>query len=189
MRKDFGKKNWLVPQPVLIITTYDEKGIPNAMNAAWGGIYDEYKVMICLATDHKTTSNINLTKEFVLNFPTSKYVNEADYFGIISGNEIPNKIEKTKLTLSKSNFVNAPIINEFPLALDCKVITIEEVDEGTTIVIASIVNASVDTSILDYNGKVDDDKMDFICYDPINHKYRKIGKEIADAFISGLNIK
>lgn len=189
MRKDFGRTNWLVPQPVLILTSYDENGIPNAMNAAWGGIYDEYKVMICLATDHKTTFNIKHTNEFAICFPTSKHVIEADYFGIVSGNEVSNKFDKVDLTVSKAQFVNAPIINEFPLALECKCISIEEVDEGTTIVIAKVVNTSVDKSILGYDEKVDEEKLDFICYDPINHKYKRIGKEIADAFISGLNIK
>ena len=190
MRKNFGKKNWIMPQPVLIVTSFDIDGTPNAMNAAWGGMYDEYKAIICLSTDHKTTENINASREFVLNFPSSEYVNEADYFGIISGHEIKNKFEKTpRLSISKGENVNAPIINEFPLALECKVLSMKEVDEGTTIIIAEIVNASVDKNILDFNGKIDSDKLDFICYDSINHKYRKIANEIADAFVCGLNIK
>ena len=189
MRKDFGKTNWLVPQPVLIVTSYDDKNTPNAMNAAWGGMYDEHQIIICLATDHKTTSNILLNKEFAVCFPTSKHVVEADYFGIVSGNEIENKFEKTTLTTAKASVVNAPIINEFPLALECKVLTTEEVCEGTTIVIAEVVNTSVDSSILDYNQKPDPDKFDFICYDPMNHKYRKISNDIADAFICGLGLK
>ena len=189
MRKDFGKTNWLVPQPVLILTTYDENGVPNAMNAAWGGIYDEHQVMVCLATDHKTTANIALNKEFAICFPTSKHVNEADYFGIVSGNEVKNKFDGLNLSISKSNFINAPIINEFPIALECKILSLKEVCEGTTIVIAEVINTSVDKSILDPNLKVDSDKFDFICYDPINHKYRTVGKEIADAFIAGLSLK
>ena len=189
MRKDFGKTNWLVPQPVMIVTSYDERGIPNAMNAAWGGIYDEHKVMICLATDHKTTMNLYHTNEFAICFPTSKHVVEADYVGIVSGNEVRNKFDKLNLTITKSKLVNAPIIEEFPIALECRISSIQEVDVGTTIVIGDVLNTSVDKSMLDYSGKVDSEKFDFIAYDPINHKYRKIGKEIADAFICGLEIK
>jgi flavin reductase (DIM6/NTAB) family NADH-FMN oxidoreductase RutF len=189
MRKEFGKTNWLVPQPVLIITTYNKDGTPNAMNAAWGGMYDEHQIMICLASDHKTTENILRDNEFAVCFPTSKYTAEADYFGIVSGNEVRNKFEKVDLTTSKCTSVNAPYINEFPLTIECKVISCTEVCEGTTIVVASVVNTTVDKSILNYNGKPDTDKFDFICYDPMNHKYRTIGKEIADAFVCGLKIK
>ena len=190
MRANFGKKNWLIPQPVLIITSYDKNNVPNAMNAAWGGMYDEYKVIICLSTEHKTTKNINFTKEFAINFPTSDYIVEADYFGICSGNEVKNKFEKTtRLSISKSEFVNAPIIKEFPLSLECKAIKIEEIDKDTTIIIGDIVNTSVDKKCLDINGNYSEDNFDFICYDPISHKYRKISDSIDFAFISGLKLK
>lgn len=190
MRKNFGKKNWIVPQPVLIITTYDENGSANAMNAAWGGMYDEYKVMICLSTEHKTTQNILKSNEFVINFPSSKYAAEADYFGIETGNKVSDKIERAGLTIEKSEFVNAPVIKEFPIALDCKCLSIQEVDEGTTIVIASIVNASIDEAILDENKKnIDDSKLDIISYDPIFHTYKRIGESVAKAFQSGVKFK
>lgn len=185
MRKDFGKKNYLYPQPVILVCTYDKDGVENIMTAAWGGMYDEHMVMICLATDHKTTANVKLHKEFVISFPTSKFAAEADYFGLVSGNKEINKVKYTSLKLARSNNVYAPIILDLPLALECKAVSIEEVAEGTTILIADIINTSADESVLKENGSIDTDLLDIIVYDPISHTYRQIGKTVAKAFSSG----
>ena len=121
MRKNFGKQTWFYPMPVLIVAAYDEKGNANAMNAAWGGIYDEKKVIVCLDESHKTTKNIKIKKAFTISFATAKYVKECDYLGIASGNTVANKIEKAGCHVHKSAYVNAPIIEEYPLTLECKV--------------------------------------------------------------------
>ena len=119
MRKNFGAKPWVYPQPVLMIGTYDENGKPNLMNAAWGGQYDANQVMLCLSS-HKTTDNIKVTGAFTVSFATASTVVPCDYVGIVSAKQEPNKMEKAGFTTVKSKFVNAPIINELPLTLECK---------------------------------------------------------------------
>ena len=136
MRKNFGQQTWFYLMPVLIIAAYDENGNANAMNAAWGGIYDSKKVIICLDESHKTTKNIKIKKAFTISFATVKYVKECDYLGIVSGNEIVNKIEKAGFSITKSSFVDAPIINELPMTLECNLIKFD--DNGN--IIGEIVN-------------------------------------------------
>ena len=118
MRKNFGKKTWLFPCPVLIIGTYDDNGVPDAMNAAWGGIYDTNQVMLCLSDDHKTAKNILLKKAFTVSFADAKHVVEADYVGIVSANDVPDKLQKAGLTVARSEFVDAPLLTDFPLAIE-----------------------------------------------------------------------
>ena len=122
MRKNFGTKTWLYPMPVLIVGTYDEEGTPNAMNAAWGGIYDTNLVMVCLADDHKTTENIKKTGAFTVSFATVNTVVSCDYVGIVSANDEPNKFIKAGFHAEKSEFVNAPIIAELPMTVECKLL-------------------------------------------------------------------
>jgi flavin reductase (DIM6/NTAB) family NADH-FMN oxidoreductase RutF len=150
MRKNFGAKTWLYPMPVLIVGTYDENGTPNAMNAAWGGIYDTNQIMLCLADDHKTTENIRKTGAFTVSFATAKAVVPCDYVGIVSANDVPDKFAKAGFHATKSAYVNAPIIEELPMTVECKLIKFNE--DG--ICIGEIVNVSADESILDGNGKV-----------------------------------
>ena len=183
MRKDFGKKTWFYPMPVLIIGTYDENGVANAMNAAWGGIWDFNQVYISLSP-HKTTRNIDLKKAFTISFADAKHVVEADYVGIVSGNNVPNKLEKAGLHVTKSKFVDAPIIEEFPLTLECKLV---ENDNGT--VIGEIVNVSADESILNSKGEVDPTKLHAIAFDPIGNTYVELGEKVGNAFSDGFKIK
>ncbi len=185
MRKNFGAKTWLYPMPVLIIGTYDENGIPNAMNAAWGGIYDTNQVMVCLSDDHKTTDNIKKNGAFTLSFATANTVVPCDYVGIVSANDIPNKLEKAEFTTVKSEFVNAPIINELPMTVECKLLKFNE--DG--ICIGEIVNVSADEIILDENGKVDAKKLDPIIYDSVTHAYWNFGNKVGQAFSDGKKIK
>ena len=147
--------------PVLIVGTYDENGSPNAMNAAWGGIYDTNLVMVCLADDHKTTENIKKTGAFTLSFATAKTVVPCDYVGIVSANDEPDKFAKAGFHATKSEYVNAPIIDELPMTVECKLLKFNE--DG--ICIGEIVNVSADESILDEKGKVDAKKLDPIIYD------------------------
>ena len=185
MRKNFGAKTCLYPMPVLIIGTYDEKGTPNAMNAAWGGVYDTNQVMICLADDHKTTENIKKSGAFTVSFATVKTVVACDYVGIVSANDLPDKLEKAGFHTAKSEFVNAPIIDELPMCAECRLIKFNE--DG--ICIGEIVNISADESVLDENGKVDAKKLNPIIYDGMTHAYWSFGEKVGRAFFDGKSIK
>ncbi len=170
--------------PVLIVGTYDENGVPNAMNAAWGGIYDTNLVMVCLADDHKTTENIKKTSAFTLSFATAKTVAPCDYVGIVSANDQPNKFERAGFHATKSELVNAPIIEELPMTVECRLLKFNE--DG--ICIGEIVNVSADESVLDENGKVDAKKLDPIIYDTVSHAYWSFGEKVGKAFSDGKNL-
>ena len=171
--------------PVLIIGTYDENGTPNAMNAAWGGIYDTNQVMVCLADDHKTTENIRKTGAFTVSFATAGTVVPCDYVGIISANKVPDKFERAGFHATRSEFVNAPIIDELPMTVECKLIKFNE--DG--ICVGEIVNVSADESILDEGGRIDAVLLDPICYDSVTHAYRRLGEKVGQAFSDGKKIK
>lgn len=185
MRKNFGAKTWLYPMPVLIVGTYDESGNPNAMNAAWGGIYDTNQIMVCLADDHKTTENIKNTGAFSVSFATVKTVIPCDYVGIVSANDEPNKFEKAGFHHVKSEFVNAPIITELPMTVECKLLKFNE--DG--ICIGEIINVSADESVLGENGKIDAQKLEPIIYDSVSHAYWNFGEKVGNAFSDGKKIK
>lgn len=185
MRKNFGKKTWLYPMPVLIVGTYDEGGTPNAMNAAWGGIYDTGYVMLCLADDHKTTENIKKSGAFTVSFATASTVVPCDYVGIVSANDVPDKLARAGFHHEKSEHVNAPIIKELPMTLECRLAKFNE--DG--ICIGEIVNVSADESILDENGNVDTARLDPICYDSVSHSYLRLGDAVGKAFSDGKKLK
>ena len=185
MRKDFGAKTWLYPMPVLIVGTYDENGIPNAMNAAWGGIYDTNQIMVCLADDHKTTENIKRAEAFTVSFATAKTVIPCDYVGLVSANDVPDKFDRAGFHATKSAHVNAPMIDELPMAVECKLIKFNE--DG--ICIGQIVNVSADEAILDEAGKIDVKKMNPILYDSVTHAYWNFGEKIGQAFSDGKKIQ
>jgi len=184
MRKDFGVKPWLFPQPVLIIGTYDKEGKPNAMNAAWGGTYDMDKVIIALS-NHKTTENLKFSKAFSLSFGTKKTAAISDYVGVVSQNNEPDKMKKAGLHAVKSSNVNAPLFEEYPLTMECVVDSFDEVNE---VLIGKVVNISVDESIIKDN-KIDTDALEALVFDPINHKYRLVGESVADAFKIGFSLR
>ena len=171
--------------PVLIIGTYDKGGVPNAMNAAWGGIYDTDTVMVCLSDDHKTTENIKNSGAFTVSFATAKTVVPCDYVGIVSANDIPNKFERAGFHAVKGEFVNAPIIEELPMSVECELIKFNE--DG--ICIGKIVNVSADESILGSDGKVDAKLLDPIIYDSVTHAYWSFGEKVGRAFFDGKKIK
>ena len=183
MRKNFGKKPWVYPQPVLMIGTYDENGTPNLMNAAWGGQYGANTVMLCLSS-HKTTDNIKLKGEFTVSFATAGTVIPCDYVGIVSANNEPNKLKKAGFTVVKSEFVDAPIINELPLTLECKLLKFNE--DGN--VIGEIINVSADESILT-DDNVDYKKLDAIIFDPTAAAYIRLGEKVGNAFKDGAKLK
>ena len=185
MRKNLGAKAILYPMPVLIIGSYDENGVPDAMNAAWGGISEETQISICVSEDHKTTANILSRKAFTVSIADAENVIAADYVGVVSGNNEPDKIKKAGWTAVKSENVDAPLFNELPLALECKLISY---DEESCRLVGEIVNVCADERILT-DGKVDLSKFSFIIYDPVNHDYLTLGDKVGKAFSDGLKLK
>ena len=186
MRKNFGAKPFMYPLPVLIVAAYDENGIPNAMNAAWGTIADFHQVAIYLAKEHKTTENILKTKDFTVSMADAKHVKEADYLGIVSGNQVPDKLAKTGLHTVRSEFVNAPVIEELLLTMECKLVSY---DEESELLIGEIVNVSADERILDSDGKIDPKKLNPLVYDSANHAYFTLGEKVGNAFSDGRTLE
>lgn len=186
MRKNFGTQSWLYPMPVLIIGTYNDDGTPNAMTAAWGGIHDTNQIAVCIAPEHKTAGNLLTRKCFTVSVATAKFITECDYIGIASGNNTPDKLKKTKFHTSKASRIDAPIIEELPMTLECSLISY---NEKTGCAIADIINVSADESILNADGKIDPAKFEPIVFDPVNHNYLKIGEVAGKAFFDGLKLK
>lgn len=182
MRKNLGKKMNFLPLPVLMIGTYDKEGKANVMNAAWGGIHDYGKIYISLSK-HKTTENLELKKAFTVGFATKKTEEISDYFGVVSGNE-EDKIAKSGVHVIRSEFVDAPIIEEYPLTLECKVDSFKDGE-----LIGTVLNCSVDENYLDENGNIDVDKMEIITYDMISNTYRVLGGVVGKAFKDGLKLR
>lgn len=186
MRKNFGKKPWLYPMPVLIIGSYDEAGTPNAMNAAWGGISEENEISICVSEDHKTTKNILARGAFTVSVADAANVVAADYVGIASGNSVADKVARAGWHAEKSAFVDAPVFAELPMALECKLISY---DEKTCRLLGEIVNVSADEQVLTSEGRIDPDRLRPITYDPVGHTYRVLGEVVGKAFSDGRKIK
>lgn len=189
MRKNFGKKTVVTPLPVLIIGTYDKDGVANAMNVAWGGQCSENHVAINIGHVRQTRDNIELKKAFTVSFATRKTVVESDYVGIESGLKAHDKMEKAGLHTKKSDFVDAPIIDEYPLTLECKLTRIEETPEGEIRVVGEVVNMSADESILDEKGKIDLGKLEPIMFDSVQLKYRVVGEIVGNAFQDGAKLR
>lgn len=184
MRKDFGAKPYLFPQPVMIIGTYDEDGKANIMNAAWGGIVGMNEIIIDLGV-HKTTENMLKTKAFTVSIADADHVVECDYVGLVSGKKEPNKMKKAGFTDTKSKFVNAPIINELPLTLECELV---QVLDGSKY-LGVIKNVSADESILGEDGKIDLTKFSPITFDTVHNGYYKLGEKVGNAFRDGLKLR
>lgn len=183
MRKNFGAKTYVYPQPVLIIGTYDENGKPDAMNAAWGGICGADKIMIELGS-HQTSDNIAKTNAFTVAVADKEHVVECDYVGVVSGRNEPDKMKKAGFTTVKSEFVNAPVINELPLTLECE---LEKKIDG--MYIGKIVNVSADEKFLGADGLPDVSRFVPITFDPVHHKYIALDESVGNAFSDGKKIK
>ena len=175
MRKNFSDVAFY-PQPVLVIATYDENGVPNAMNVAWGGLCGSKYVDINISRGHKTTEK----KAFTMSFADQAHLVEADYFGLVSSHK-ENKIEKAGMHAVKSEFVDAPILEEFPLTLECQLVSY---DHETERAIGQVVNTLAEDSILT-EGRIDLEKFHPITYDPANHHYIALGKQVGRAFSDG----
>lgn len=177
------KHSVITPEGVFIIATYDENGVPNAMNAAWG-IQSDYTEISLFLAEHKTTENIKKTGAFTVSFGTKDTVVISDFFGVVSGKNV-NKIEKAGVHVHKSAHVNAPVIEEYPLTLECKV---KSFDDKTGVLVGEIVSEQADEKILT-DGKIDLGKMQPIIYDPSTHVYRVVGEVVGHAFKDGLALK
>ena len=171
--------------PVLIVAAYDEQGVPNAMNAAWGGMFTDEHIGICISEGHKTTKNILSTKAFTVSMATVEQLAACDYVGIVSGNREPEKFAKAGFTAQRSETVNAPIIEQLPMTLECEMLSY---DKESNQLVGRIVNVSADESILT-DGKIDYRKLRPITYDPINHHYIALGEVAGNAFADGKKLK
>ena len=186
MRKNFGAKPWTYPQPVFIVATYDEQGTHDAMNAAWGGIDLDDQINLCLSAGHKTVKNLLITKAFTVSMATVEQMVACDYVGIVSGNKEPDKFAKAGFHATKSEFVNAPLIDELPMAVECELVSY---DPETCHLVGRILNVSADESILDEKGKIDPAKLRPITFDPVHHDYLVIGEKVGNAFKDGVALK
>ena len=185
MRKNFGAKPVLYPQPVFILAAYDENGHPNCMNAAWGGLSEENEVTVCLSAEHKTTKNIQVSGAFTISMATVDTVAACDYVGIESGNKVPDKMEKAGFHTLRSEFVNAPLISELPMALECR---LKSYNPETCLLVGEIVNVCADESVLT-DGKIDPEKLRPITFDPVHHVYLALGDKVGNAFSDGLALR
>jgi flavin reductase (DIM6/NTAB) family NADH-FMN oxidoreductase RutF len=171
---------------VFIIAAYDENGTPNAMNAAWGGISEMHEISICISEGHKTTANILKRKAFTVSMAEVGQVVACDYVGIVSGNKVSDKFARAGFHATRSEFVDAPLIDELSVVLECK---LKDYNPETCILRGEIINVSVDERVLDENGKVDVSKVSPIIFDPFNNDYLEVGKKIGNAFSDGKRLK
>lgn len=186
--KSFGQKSWMLPQPVLIIGTYNSDGTPNAMNAAWGGQWDAKEIMISMGS-HATTENLARCNELTVAFATKDTMVASDFVGIVSAKNDPEKMKKTGWTAVKADNVNAPVFTNLPMTLECRILRkIDESEEGYYIV-AEIVNILVKEEYLAEDGKPDVEKMQLITYDPVHHGYIALGDRVGNAFFDGKQLK
>lgn len=187
-RKNFGNHPAVVtPEPVMMIATYDENGVPDAMPAGWASQCDYDKVTFELSS-HKTTDNIRLKKAFTISFATEETMAQSDYLGMVSGNKVPDKVKRAGLTVTHSPNVDAPILNEYKLTLECRVVEMEEHEDGGARVVGKVVNWSADESILT-NGKVDLSKLKPLVYDSSYRIYRSVGDSLGEAWKVGEKFK
>lgn len=187
MKKEIKAKSPIFPMPVLLISTFNEDGTVNVMNAAWGTMASMDKVALNISEGHKTTENIKKRKGLVIHVADAKHAVEADWYGVVSGNNEPDKFKKSGLSYEKSEVVDAPIINELPIALECEFEEFQDGENGMG-VIAKVVRISVEEDCLK-DGKVDIDSLEAIAFDPYTRGYYKVGGRVADAYKDGLKLK
>ena len=184
MKKNIKTTEAIFPMPVLMIATYNEDGSIDVMNAAWGTMLERNQVILNLTETHKTVKNIRNRKAFTVSIANAKNVVAADYFGVVSGNNTPNKFENSGLTAVKSDNVDAPIINEFPICLECELLE----GESNWGIVGKVVNVSCDEEVM--NGdNVDINKLEAIAFDPYTAGYYKVSERVGNAFKDGLQLK
>ena len=187
MRKSIKNKQAIFPMPVLMIATYNDDGTVDVMNAAWGMMQSMDKVALNLTESHRTVANIKKRKAFTVSIADVKHVKEADYFGVVSGTNTSNKFENSGLTATKSDNVDAPVINEFPVCMECEFIEYQDSKHGCG-VIGKVVNVTADEAIIK-DDNVDISLMEAIAFDPYTHGYYKVAERVGNAFKDGLELK
>lgn len=187
MRVNIKTTEAIFPMPVLLVATYNEDGSVNVMNAAWGTMLERDHVILNLTETHKTVKNIKARKAFTVSIADAAHVTEADYFGVVSGNNTPDKFANSGLTAEKSAHVDAPIINEFPICMECEFIEYQDDQYGCG-VIGKVINVTADESVMNGNN-VDIEKVSAIAFDPYTHGYYKVTERVGNAFQDGLQLK
>ena len=187
MRKKLNITEGIFPMRVLMVATYNEDGSVNVMNAAWGTMQERGNVALNLTQTHKTVKNIMANGAFTVSIADAAHVVEADYFGVVSGNNVSNKFENSGLTASRAETVNAPVINEFPLCLECEFIEYQSEGYGCG-VIGKVVNVTADESVM-VDGKIDMSLVNAVAFDPYTHGYYKVTERVGEAFKDGLQLK
>ena len=187
MKKQIKTTEAIFPMPVLLISTFNEDGSPDVMNAAWGTMVDRDVVALNLTETHTTVKNIKARKGFVVHIADAKHVVEADWFGCVHGEKEPDKFKKSGLTYVRSELVDAPVINELPIALECGFLEYQSGATGLG-VIGKVLRTSVEEANL-RDGKVDVDSVEAIAFDPYTHGYYRVGGRVGDAFKDGLGLK
>ena len=187
MRKNLKLTEGIYPMPVLMVATYNEDGSVDVMNAAWGTMQERGTVALNLTESHKTVQNIKAKGAFTVSIADAAHVAEADYFGMVSGNKEPHKFEKSGLTAEKSLLVDAPVILEFPLCLECEFIEYQDNSYGVG-VIGKVVNVTADESVM-VGDKVDMSLVNAIAFDPYTHGYYRVAERVGEAFKDGLKLK
>ena len=183
-KKDLGVKPYLFPMPVLMIATYCEDGSVDVMNMAWGGICDNNKVALNISKTHKTAQNIKERKAFTISIADVEHLAESDFFGTASANRMSDKFERSGMHAIKSSRVDAPIIEEYPITLECVVTKIQNEDNEFRVV-GEIINVLADEKVLDKSGKIDPSKLNAFVFDQFQNGYYKIGEKLGDAWKSG----
>ena len=184
MKKNLGVMPALFPMPVVVVAAYDENGKPNAMTAAWVQICDTDKIALFVDPEHKTMKNILATKAFTVATADLAHMAEADFIGVASGNQMPDKFEKSGLHEMKSEFVNAPVIAELPVSLDCELVDVIDT-EHVYAMVGKIVNVSAEESIIGNDGKVDPEKIQALIFDQFHNGYFVVGEKVGQGWSAG----
>ena len=187
MRTKLNITEGIFPMPVLMVATYNEDGSVNVMNAAWGTMQERDTVALNLTESHKTVQNIKARGAFTVSIADADHLVEADYFGVESGNKVSDKFAKSGLTASKAETVDAPVINEFPLCLECEFVEYQADATGCG-VIGKVVNVTADERVM-VDGKVDMSLVNAIAFDPYTHGYYRVSERVGEAFRDGLKLK
>ena len=187
MRVKLNLTEGIFPMPVLMVATYNEDGSVNVMNAAWGTMQERGTVALNLTETHKTVQNIKAKGAFTVSIADAAHIVEADYFGVESGNKVADKFARSGLTAGKAECVDAPVINEFPLCLECEFVEYQHNEYGCG-VIGKVVNVTADESVMK-DGKVDMSLVNAIAFDPYTHGYYKVSERVGEAFQDGLQLK
>lgn len=183
MRKKLDITEGIFPMPVLMVAAYNEDGSVNVMNAAWGTMQERDRVALNLTESHKTVENIKKRGAFTVSIADARHVAEADYFGIASGHKVADKLGRSGLTAVRAESVDAPVINEFPLCLECEFVEYQKNEYGCG-VIGKVVNVTADERVMP-GGKLDMSLVDAIAFDPYTHGYYRVAERVGEAFHDG----